>query len=82
MEKAGYRFLVKLNIIPTSNDEACGIQINHTAVYVVDKASGDTKLSNIKSNNLIDILQASHDLNKDLMKSILTGEVIDRINLK
>lgn len=82
MRKSGYRFLVKLHILPISNEEKVGVRINHTAVCVLNTSeNADNIPVSFKNTNLMDVLQASHELNKDLLKSILTDEVIETISL-
>lgn len=82
MRKSGYRFLVKLHILPISNKDKVGVRINHTAVCVLNTSENSENIPvSFKNTNLMDVLQASHELNKDLLKSILTDEVIEIINL-
>ncbi|MBG8555040.1 TIGR04255 family protein [Hymenobacter guriensis] len=79
-KKNGYSFFVRLHINPTYSEDSNVLRITHNAVYIDDNIS----LENLESqdkNSVLDILQASHELNKDILKSILNKETIDLIKL-
>lgn len=81
LTKGSFDFHVRLSIQPVIEEEKQVLRIIHNAVNT-DVKWGLNYLTSDENGELPILIQEAHELNKDILKSILLPQVIDLINMK